>query len=139
MHEQRPVWLVSHRFGKKAKTSFTLLASGGDFQLWSAKANTVRPHQIRLHAAEAGLDVVGEWIYSKTPYVFLSKLKGEYKLSKDSQEKALYPHLAIHLSSVKFNGKDFGRDDVGEVFAKSPLPKGFSVMLKKLGFERTDF
>ncbi len=138
MHEQRPVWIVSHRFGKKAKTSFKLVASGGDFQLWSATANTVRPHQIRLHAAEAGLDVVGEWIYSKTPYVFLSKLKSEYKLGKDLQEKALYPHLAIHLSSVKFNGKDFGYEDVGEVCAKSHLPKGFCVMLKKLGFSPTE-
>ncbi len=135
MHEQRPVWIVSHRFGKKAKTSFKLLSSSGDFQLWSAKTNTVRPHQIRLHAAEVGLDVIGEWIYSKTPYVFLSKLKGEYKLGKDAQEKALYPHLAVHLAFVKFSGKDFGLDDVGDVYAKASLPKGFSVTLKKLGLE----
>ncbi len=134
MHEERPVWIVSHRFGKKAKTSFKLLASSGDYQLWSAKANTVRPHQIRVHAAEVGLDIIGEWIYSKTPYIFLSKLKGEYKLGKDAQEKALYPHLAVHLASVKFNGKDFGFEDIGEVHAKAPLPKGFKALLKKLTF-----
>ena len=135
MHEDRPVWIVSHRFGKKAKTSFKLVADGGDYQLWSAKANTIRPHQVRVHAAEAGLDIIGEWIYSKTPYIFLSKLKGEYKLGKDAQEKALYPHLAIHLASIKFNGADFGEDDIGEVCAKAPLPKGFRVMLKKLSID----
>lgn len=139
MHEERPVWIVSHRFGKKAKTKFKLVASAGDYQVWSARANTVRGHQIRVHAAEAGLDIVGEWIYSKTPYVFLSKLKGEYKLAKDSQEKALYPHLAVHLKSLKFNGKDFGDDSIGDVCAVAKLPKGFSVMLKKIGFEKLDF
>ena len=139
MHEERPVWIVSHRFGKKAKTSFKLVATAGDYQVWSARANTVRPHQIRLHAAEAGLDVVGEWIYSKTPYVFLSKLKGEYKLGKDSQEKALYPHLAIHLKSIKFSGSAFADSSVGDVCAVAKLPKGFSVMLKKIGFEQTEF
>ncbi len=132
MHEERPVWIVSHRFGKKAKTSFKMVADGGDYQLWSAKTNTIRPHQVRVHASEAGLDIVGEWIYSKTPYIFLSKLKGEYKLGKDAQEKALYPHLAVHLASIKFNGADFAEDDIGEVSVKAPLPKGFRVMLKKL-------
>ncbi len=133
MHEQRPVWIVSHRFGKKAKTSFELISEGENVQLWKARVNTLRPHQIRLHAAEAGLDIIGEWIYTKTPYIFLSKLKGEYKLSKDSQEKALYPHLAVHLSSIKFNGSDFGEDELGEVCINANLPKGFKVMLKKVG------
>ena len=132
MHEERPVWIVSHRFGKKAKTSFKLVTGNDEYQLWSATTNTLRPHQVRLHAAEAGLDIIGEWIYSKTPYIFLSKLKGEYKLGKDSQEKALYPHLAIHLSSIKFNGNDIGDDSIGEVSIKAELPKGFKVMLKKL-------
>lgn len=132
MHEERPVWIVSHRFGKKAKTSFELVRSAGDYQLWQATANTVRPHQIRLHAAEAGLDVVGEWIYSKTPYIFLSKLKGEYKLAKDAQERALYPHLAVHLSGVEFDGASFGEPSIGKVSATVALPKGFEVQLRKL-------
>ena len=124
MHEERPVWIVSHRFGKKASTSFRLEEHFGDFQLWRATAKTIRPHQIRLHAAEAGLDIVGEWIYSKTPYIFLSKLKGgEYKLGKGAMEKALYPHLAVHLAEIK--------TDAGDVF-RSELPKGFLVLLKKL-------
>lgn len=139
MHEDRPVWIVSHRFGKKALTDFTMAESGADYQLWKARANTVRPHQIRVHAAEMGLDIVGEWIYSKTPYVFLSKLKnGAYKIGKNELEKALYPHLAIHLSSVSFNGADFGMPEVGQVSLHARLPKRFAVMLKKLGFEKTD-
>jgi len=140
MHEERPVWIVSHRFGKKAATDFSLVASGGDYQLWRATAKTVRPHQIRLHAAEMGLDIVGEWIYSKTPYIFLSKLKsGEYKLGKNELEKALYPHLAVHLSSIKFDGESFGAPEMGKVEIAAPLPKQFAVMLKKIGFEKFDF
>ncbi len=136
MHESKPLWIVSHRFGKKAKTSFEMLTQACGYQLWKASANTVRPHQIRLHASEGGLGIVGEWIYSKTPYIFLSKLKDEYKLGKGvEEENALYPHLCAHLSSIKFDGKDFEMPELGSVKIDCPLPKKFSVCLKKLGLK----
>lgn len=98
------------------------------------------PAPVRLHAAEMGLDIVGEWIYSKTPYIFLSKLKsGEYKLGKNELEKALYPHLAVHLSSIKFDGASFGAPEIGRVEISAQLPKQFAVMLKKIGVEKFDF
>ena len=130
MHEKRPVWIVSHRFGKKAKTRFKLAENLGDYQLWDAETYSARPHQIRVHAAECGLDIVGEWIYSKTPYIFLSRLKAEYKLGKNAEERALYPHLAVHLAEVEISPQALGGAGIS---AAAELPKGFAAMLKKLG------
>ena len=136
MHESKPLWIVSHRFGKKANTSFCMLGQSRGYQLWKAKASSARPHQIRLHAAEGGLGIVGERLYSKTPYIFLSKLKDEYKLGKGiDEEKPLYPHLCVHLSRIEFDGKDFGMPEIASVKIDCPPPKAFAVCLKKLDME----
>lgn len=140
MHEDRPVWIVSHRFGKKSRTRFEMLKSAGDYQIWRAKANIARPHQIRVHAAEVGLRVVGENIYSKTPSVYLSKLKEGYRLPKgEERERPLYKHISIHLAKIRFNGNDAGIPEIGETEIFAPLPKSFSACLKKIGFEPNSY
>ncbi len=132
-HEDRNVWIVSHRFGKSAKTDFRLLETSGQYQLWEAKARTVRPHQIRLHAHEAKLNVVGEWLYSRTPPIFLSDLKNDiYKIDRSlEEEQALYPYIHIHLSGISFLEGKFARAEK----ISAPLPKGFATTLKRLGFK----
>ena len=122
-HEDRNVWIVSHRFGKKAKTEFQIVETAGQYQLWKAKTRSVRPHQIRVHAHEGKLNVVGETIYSKTPLIYLSKLKSDtYKIDRTlEEEKPLYDGIYIHLARI---------DNV-----LAPLPKGFVTTLKRLGFK----
>lgn len=136
MHEERPVWLVSHRFGKKARTRFEIVETVGAFQLWRATTRTVRPHQIRVHANENGLKVIGEQLYSRTPHVYMSDLKEErYKIGFGEEERPLYPHISIHLSKITFDGAETGCDGGGKVEINSPLPKGFATQLKRLGFK----
>ncbi len=132
-HEDRNVWIVSHRFGKKARTDFKIIETVGQYQLWSAKTRVARPHQIRLHAHEAKLNVLGEWLYSRTPPIFLSDLKQDhYKVDRSlEEERALYPHIHVHLSSIKFLEGNFA--DIKEIKAK--LPKGFATTIKRLGFK----
>lgn len=122
-HEDRNVWIVSHRFGKKAKTQFQILETSGQYQLWKATTRSVRPHQIRVHAREGKLNVVGENIYSRTPLIYLSRLKNDdYKIDRTlEEEQPLYQHIYIHLAKV---------DNVS-----APLPKGFATTLKRLGFK----
>ena len=121
-HEDRNVWIVSHRFGKKAKTQFQIVETAGQYQLWRAKARSIRPHQIRVHAHEGKLNIVGETIYSRTPLIYLSKLKADYKVDRTlEEEQPLYQHLYIHLEKI---------DNV-----VAPLPKGFATTLKRLGFK----
>lgn len=135
MHDERPVWIVSHRFGKKASTRFKKLETCGNYELWRAWANVVRPNQIRLHAAEGGLKIVGEEIYSRTPLVYMSNLKRDYNLPKKAEEKPLYGELAMHLERLCIDGNRAEIAGLGKFQARAKLPKSFSVMLKKLGFK----
>ncbi len=129
-------WAVSHRFGKRASTSFELLGQSGNYGLWKAEASAVRPHQIRLHASEGGLAVVGETLYSKTPSVFLSEFKAGYKPGAPLYaEKPLYPRLCAHLFKIKFDGGKFGMPAIGAMEIECPLPKAFAVCLKRAGFD----
>ncbi len=123
-HENKPRTIVSHRFGKKCKTQFTLKEDFGEWQLWSAKTNFLRWHQIRIHAAEAGLRMVGDDTYVRVRKIFLSRLKrGQFK---GEETAPIYDNLALHLSKLTMN---LG----GEKFEISaPMPKGFSVLLKKI-------
>lgn len=123
-HESKPRAIVSHRFGKKCQTRFELKEDFGEWQLWSAKTNFLRWHQIRIHAAEAGLRMVGDDTYVRVRKIYLSRLKrGQFK----GEELApIYDNLAIHLSRLSF---PCGGEKI-EVSA--PLPKVFSVLLKKI-------
>lgn len=123
-HAQKPRAVVSHRYGKKCSTSFSLVEDLGDWQLWSAKTSFLRWHQIRIHAAEAGLRPVGDDTYVRVRKIFLSRLKrGQFKGECDSP---IYGHVAIHLSRLEF-------PYAGErVSVEAALPKAFEAMLKKI-------
>lgn len=123
-HEQKPRAIVSHRYGKKCSTRFDLLEDFGDWQLWSAKTDFLRFHQIRIHAAEAGLRLVGDDTYVRVRKIYLSRLKRG--IFKGEELAPIYDNMAYHLSKVSFNTKE------GAVDVECPLPKGFEVLLKKL-------
>lgn len=136
-HEDRNVWIVSHRYGKKATTSFELIETSGDYQIWKATTSVVRPHQIRVHASEVGLKIVGESLYSKTSPIYMSKLKSDtYRLSRNVEEEPpLYPFICCHLGKLSFDGKDMGLGDIGRISIEAKPPKGFALCLKKLGLK----
>ena len=132
MHESKPVWIVSHRFGKKAETSFTRLKSRRGCELWRASAKSARPHQVRVHAAESGLKIIGEELYARGGYVYLSNLKDDYRPRRgEREEPPLYPHLALHCASIKMRADD-SLSDIGDICAEAPLPRAFAAMLKRL-------
>ena len=129
-HKERNVWVVSHRFGKKAHTKFRLLEETDSCELWEASTHSARPHQIRVHAAERDLKIYAETIYSRIPPMLVSKFaKKPFKLGFDEKERPPYPHLAIHLAKAEFAFS--GR----KIAAVAPLPKGFAVCIKRAGFK----
>lgn len=133
-NENRPVWAVSHRYGRKSKTVFELAENLRDFQLWKACATTPRPHQIRLHAAEKGLKIIGESVYSRGGQIFTSQFKGDYKLKRGEEfERPIYPHLFLHLQKISFDGAAFGSPELGRAEIFAPLPKNFALALRKCG------
>lgn len=118
--------IVSHRTGKKCETRFQYLRSFGRYQLWEAETTVLRTHQIRLHAAERGLNVVGEDFYSQGDQIYLSSLKRGYLPSK-GREKPLYSGICIHLVEVSFRIPGVELPTVS-----APLPSRFETLLKRL-------
>jgi 23S rRNA-/tRNA-specific pseudouridylate synthase len=120
--------IVSHKQGKKSRTQFSLLEDLGDYELWQAQTNYLRPHQIRLHAFELGIAIVGETLYGTTPPIFLSNLKKKFYKGLDF-EQPLYSGLHLHLSSVQCE-TSFPQCPSFEFMA--PLPGAFEVLIEKL-------
>ena len=51
-----------------AFTRFTLVRRRGRFALWRAVPSSGRPHQIRLHARDLGLPILGDPLYGGAPF-----------------------------------------------------------------------
>lgn len=127
-HNNESRMLVSHRTGKKCETRFRYLRSFGRYQLWEAESRDLRMHQVRLHAAESDLGIVGEEIYAKGERIFLSMLKKEYRRSPGRRvERPIYDQLCAHLVSVEFDLPDESLPAIA-----APVPKGFDSLLKNL-------
>lgn len=127
-HFQEDRMLVTHSTGKKCETRFTYLRNFGRYQLWEAETRDMRPHQVRLHAAEMGLRIVGESLYAKEPAVLLSNLKRGYVKTGRLEETPLYEGLCLHLLQVDVEAGEPHR--FPSVVA--PLPKKFEGLLKRL-------
>lgn len=125
-HSDGKRMLVSHKTGKKCETLFTYLRSYGRYQLWEAETRDFRTHQIRIHAAERDLEIVGETEYANGDRIFLSMIKKGYRRNSET-ENPIYDQICAHLVSVDL-------EVPGETYqgAYAPLPKGFQTLLKKL-------
>lgn len=126
VHSNGSRMLVSHKTGKKCETSFQYLRSFGRYQLWEASTRDMRPHQIRIHAAERDLQIVGETEYSQGDRIYLSMIKKGYR-RRSGQEDPIYGPICVHLVSVEFEVPEENWPG-----AQAPLPKGFANLLKKL-------
>lgn len=122
--------LVSHRTGKKCETRFRFLRPFGQYQLWEAETNDLRMHHIRVHAAELGLNIVGESLYSDGGSIYLSRLKRDYR-GPVEREKPIYQGLCLHLVELGFSIPDFEQAPV-----VAPLPSRFATLLKRLDAHR---
>ncbi len=58
---------ISAHKGQPAETRFRLVRSVGDNRLWEAIPLTGRTHQIRVHAAENGIPILGDALYGGAP------------------------------------------------------------------------
>jgi 23S rRNA pseudouridine955/2504/2580 synthase len=128
-HATEPRMIVSNTTGKKTTTTFRLEKRFRGYAVWTATTTFDRLHQIRIHAAESALPIVGESRYAKTAPIYLSEIKRNYRPAGDGTriEPPLYGELCLHLARIAFPGAD-GRP----VVVEAPLPKPFAVLLKKL-------
>ncbi len=118
--------VISHRTGKKCNTRFRFLRAYGSYGLWEAETHDLRPHQIRIHAAELGLKIVGENLYARGDRIYLSQIKRDYRPG-GQEESPIYEGFCLHLISVEF---DIQEEELPPI--QAPLPKGFQTLLKAL-------
>lgn len=120
--------LVSHTTGKKSETLFRRLEKLGAYEYWEAETAFPRFHQIRLHAMECGLPIIGDALYGDVPLIRISELRPKKRLNK-GEDKPLYAEIALHLASVSIAD---GTPGLSARTINAPLPNGFETLLKKL-------
>lgn len=91
---------VTHRHGKKCLTRFKRLQKWGRMSLWQATTHYPRPFQVRTHAWESRLRMVGEKRVGNVGELYLSQLKNHY--STKEEERPLWPGLAMRLAEVSW-------------------------------------
>lgn len=124
VHNTEPRALISHQSGKKCRTRFRLVERLGDYAWWEASATYLRPHQVRLHAAELGLPVVGDALYGGPEPICLSMLKRDYR--QRGIERPLYAGLCLHLEGLEANLPGQA------IRLEAGLPKGLAVLRRRL-------
>ncbi len=115
--------------GKKSKSRFEVLEDFPlhGFALLQCEPLTNRPHQIRVHLRHVGLTVVGDELYGGK-FLWLSRLKRDYRLKPGREERALISRVALHASELALT-HPFTQ---AAVRIESELPKDFKVGLKYL-------
>lgn len=97
-HTSEPLMLVSHKTGKRCETVFEKREDFGVCQLWEAHTVYPRYHQVRVHAMECGLKIIGESLYGEVPPLLLSQVKRGRRVP----HKEITEGLCAHLSSITF-------------------------------------
>ena len=120
---------VDSRNGKKSKTIFRVLEtfSMAGYALLACQPLTGRTHQIRVHAAHAGLKIVGDTLYGGKP-LWLSRLKKDYRLKPGHEERPLLARVALHAEELQLIHPITGQT----ITITAPWPKDLNVALKYL-------
>jgi len=129
-HFSEPRALISRKTGKKSLTKFSRLEKFGAYEFWRAETAFPRLHQIRLHAAESGLPIVGDALYGNVPPVVNAMFGRKGKLNK-GEERPLYSPLCLHLAEIVVPATLACSDGVSAEKISAPLPNGFFALLKK--------
>ena len=117
---------ISKREGKPAQTYFTSVKSFHHHTLVTCKPVTGRMHQIRLHLSVLGAPITGDELYGGKPF-FLSQVKRNFNLKKETEEQPLIKRMALHAFSLEFS------DLAGNVqIIEAPYAKDIEVLLKQL-------
>jgi 23S rRNA pseudouridine955/2504/2580 synthase len=117
---------ISKREGRPAVTYFTTVKPYRQHTLVSCRPITGRMHQIRVHLAYLHAPITGDELYGGKPF-FLSQVKRNFNLKKETEEQPLVKRMALHAFSLEFE------DLTGETqHVEAPYPKDLQVLVKQL-------
>jgi len=118
--------IIDRHKGKDAETWSQTLKVYKGFTLVECMPITGRMHQIRIHLTCLKAPIVADEMYGG-PDVYVSDLKRNYHLKKDSEELPIMRRVALHAFSLSFKLMDGSPMTV-----EAPYPKDFGVLIKTL-------
>jgi len=118
---------VDPKHGKRATTTFEIRERFDGWTLLTCQPLTGRTHQIRVHLRHAGLPIVADSLYGGKP-LWLSRLKQDYHLKRDKEERPLMGRVALHAEELTLTHPVTGQ----LLTIRASWPKDFTVALKYL-------
>jgi 23S rRNA pseudouridine955/2504/2580 synthase len=117
---------IDYLEGKEALTYFNTLEIFKKQTLIECKPVTGRMHQIRIHLSVLGSPIVNDAQYGGKP-VFLSDLKRNFNLKKDTDEQPLIQRVALHAFRLEFSLLNEEKISI-----EAPYPKDFMALVNQL-------
>lgn len=87
--------------GKEAQTSFRRLKRSPFFELWEATPATGRAHQIRIHASQLGLPILGDETYGGSAFPHLCLHSLELRIPGEEPWITTHPRFMERLGLLK--------------------------------------
>ncbi|MFP4166084.1 MAG: hypothetical protein ACLFUF_02835 [Opitutales bacterium] len=128
-HRSKPRMVPSTAKGKKTRTVFQRLASSeSGWSLWEGVAEHLRPHQLRVHAALAGIPVLGDAAYQGPVAPLLRELMPGKRSS--GLRLPVFRGPAIYLREVAVVKEGLEGPDA----VTAPADKEMTTLLKRMGW-----
>ncbi len=112
--------------GKIAETNFYTTKAYKHHTLVECHPITGRMHQIRIHLSCLKAPIVHDEMYGGKP-IYLSEIKRNFNLKKDTDEQPLIQRVALHASSLTFENLE-GK----ETTVEAPMPKDMRALINQL-------
>jgi 23S rRNA pseudouridine955/2504/2580 synthase len=117
---------ISRSAGKPAQTYFTSLKSYKKYTLVECRPITGRMHQIRVHLSLLAAPITGDEVYGGKLF-YLSNVKKDFNLKKDTDELPLLKRMALHAYSLEFDSFQGKKEKI-----IAPYPKDIQALVRQL-------
>ena len=123
-----------HAEGKPSRTRVWVEERFRGYTLMGCEPLTGRTHQIRVHLSHVGFPLVVDPLYGRNDTLLLSSFKPNYRAKRGRPERPLMGRLTLHAAGLDLPSPS---DPERRIVVEAPLPKDFTVTLKKLSKYRS--